>query len=195
MVLPKWGKFLWGVPEISRSKECLRRTDEPLNIIPPTAAVTSMEAQKKDTRTKKFRSAKLLRNSFMLLGALNNSIQPGHCSSRGRGTTDGGSLSGRLTLLPSQESETKQWRSPGCFLARRRTTLLWSPDLLWTQPKYLLAVYVGIFTTVSKSNISCNLWILDKHRTTYYDVGAPHERLIRGVLPRCIDSLTSRGSH
>ena len=36
------------------------------------------------------RSAKLLRNSFMLLGASNNSVPPWHCSSRGRGTTDGG---------------------------------------------------------------------------------------------------------
>lgn len=194
MVPAKWGKFLWGVPEISRSKECLRRTDKPLNIIPPTAAVTSIEAQKKDTRTK---NSGLPNCSGILscCSAARTTPSSQDTAAAGGGEPRMEAVSLEDSLLPSQESETKKWRSPGCFLARRRTTLLWSPDLLWRQHTYLLAVYVGIFKTVSKSNISSNLWILDEHRTTYYDVGAPHERLIRGVLPRCNDSLTSRGSH
>lgn len=48
---------------------------------------------------------------------------------------------------------------------------------------------------VSKYNILCNLWILDKLQTTYYDVGTLHERLIRGAQPRWNDSLTSGISH
>lgn len=38
------------------------------------------------------------------------------------------------------------------------------------------------FLGVTKDNISCQPWILDKLITTYYDVGALREHLIRGFL-------------